>query len=203
MLSDRLIVCSEEDGGCKDTLECLDDSPIMAPVLRQVKEIEHLSGTMKANGATFLADGESRYPDGDEAVLPEGKSIIGVTGDLQEKFSVVPGMYELVLWRAAEGYAAENERAGIIGELLIALVTFFSDNGDRFEMTKSEFCYAQGWQRGVYRRERRTAVAFSPGSGTPRVETGGVPKVFQKSKELRSKGLLFERRQKPRIGGRL
>jgi hypothetical protein len=91
----------------------------------------------------------------------------------------------------------------MIGELLAAGVTFFSDNSDGFEMTKSEFCYAQGWQRRVDRREGRTAVAIGPGSATPRVKTGGVPKVFQKSKELRLKGLLFERKQKPRIGGRV
>ena len=91
----------------------------------------------------------------------------------------------------------------MIGELLAAGVTFFSDNSGGFEVTKSEFCYAHGWQRRVNRGERRTAVATGRGSATPRVKTGGVPKVFQKSKESRSKGLLFERKQKPRIGGRL
>jgi hypothetical protein len=35
------------------------------------------------------------------------------------------------------------------------------------------------------------------------MENGGVPKVFPKSKKLAIKGLPFERKQKPRIGGRL
>jgi hypothetical protein len=71
----RLIVCAEEDGGCKDTLEGLHDSPIMPPVFRQMKEVEHLSGAIKVNGAAFLADGERRYPDWDKAVLAEGKAV--------------------------------------------------------------------------------------------------------------------------------
>jgi hypothetical protein len=32
-----------------------------------VEEVEHLSGTLKANGATFLLDGERRYQDRDNA----------------------------------------------------------------------------------------------------------------------------------------
>jgi len=51
----------------------------------------------------------------------------------------MPGVNELVLWRATEGDAAQNERAGVVGELLVAVVTFFPDNGDRFEMTKAGF----------------------------------------------------------------
>jgi len=35
---------------------------------------------------------------------------------------------------------------------------------------------------------------------TPRLGTVGVPKVFQKYKELGLKGLLIERKQIPRIG---
>ena len=126
-----------------------------------------------------------------------------MTSNFWKELSVVPGVDESVLGWATEGNAAQYEWPGIVGKLLVALVTFFSDNGDRFEMTKSEFCYAQGWKRRTYRRKRRTDAAIGPDSATPRVETGGVPKVFQKSKELAEKGLLFERKEKPRINGRL
>ena len=126
-----------------------------------------------------------------------------MTSNFWKELSVVPGVDESVLGWATEGNAAQYEWPGIVGKLLVALVTFFSDNGDRFEMTKSEFRNARKWQRGSNRRERRTAVPAGLKGPTPRVETGGVPKVFQKSKELRLKGLLFERKQKPRIGGRV
>ena len=120
--------------------------------------------------------------------------------DLEEELSVVPGVDELVLGRATEGNAAQYEWPGIVGKLLIALVAFFSDNGDRFEITKSEFRNAQRWQRGSNRREGRTAVLAGIKRPTPQVETEGVPKVFQKSKELGLKGLLIERKQIPGIG---
>ena len=142
-MSVRLIVCSEEDGSGKDSLKGLDDPPIVAPVLRQVKEVQHLSCAIEANGATFLADGERGYPDGDEAVLTEWKPVAWMTCDLQKELSVVPGVNELVPRRATEGDAAQNKRAGIKGELLVALVTFFSDDCDGFEVTEAEFGNAQ------------------------------------------------------------
>lgn len=63
--------------------------------------------------------------------------------DLQKELTGVPGVDELILWRAPEVDAAQNEEVGIVCELLVGIVTFVSDNGDRFEMTKPEFCYAQ------------------------------------------------------------
>ena len=72
VVSIRLIVCTEEDSGREDSLECLRDSAIVAPVLRQVKEVEHLSGTFKANCTALLLYGERGYPDGNESVLTEG-----------------------------------------------------------------------------------------------------------------------------------
>ena len=62
--------------------------------------------------------------------MAEGQAVIGMACDLQKELSVVPGVNELVLWRATEGDAAQNEWAGIVGELLVAVVTFFPDNGD-------------------------------------------------------------------------
>ena len=56
---------------------------------------------------------------------------------------------------------------------LAALHTVYPQVKASFEMAESEFCYAQGWHRRLHRRE-------SPGSATPRMETGSVPKVFQK-----------------------
>jgi len=97
-----LIVRSEKDGSCKDALECLDDPPIVPAVLRQVKKIKHLSGAVKVNGAAFLADGERRYPDRNQAVLAERKAIGWMAGDLQKKLSVASGVDELILWRAAK-----------------------------------------------------------------------------------------------------
>jgi hypothetical protein len=197
VVSFRLIVCTDEDGRCKDSLKCLDDPPIVAAVFRQVKKVEHLSGAGKANGATFLADGERCYPDRDKAVLAEGKAETWMACDLQEEPSITPRMDELVSWGATEGDAAQHEGAGMVGKFLVSVVTFFSDNSDSFEMTKSEFRNAERRQCGPHGRERRMVVAAGLRRPTPRVGTGSVPKVFQKSKELGSKGLLIERKQIP------
>jgi len=97
-----LIVCTEEDGRCKDTLECLDDSPIVTAVLRQVEEVEHLRGALEINGPTLLLDGERGYPYGDEPILAEGETESWMTGDFQEEISIASGVDESIHWRAAK-----------------------------------------------------------------------------------------------------
>ena len=74
----RLVFSSEEDGGCKDTLEALHDSAIMAAVLGEAEEVEHLSGALKTNDAALLLNGKRGYPDGPQRMgmrrsWPNGK----------------------------------------------------------------------------------------------------------------------------------
>jgi hypothetical protein len=64
VLSIRLIICAKEDRGCKDSLECMDNPPVVTAVLGQVKEIEHLSGAAEANHTAFLLYGERGHPNG-------------------------------------------------------------------------------------------------------------------------------------------
>ena len=115
----------------------------------------------------------------------------------------MPGVDELVPWWPAKRDAAKDKGSGMVGEFLVCIFAFFSDNGDCLEMAKSEFRDAKRWQRGSNRGECWTDVSAGLRRPTRLVETGGVPRVFQKSKELAEKGLLFERKQKPRVDGRL
>ena len=71
-ISIRVILGAEEDGRCEDSLKALNNSPIMATVGSEAEEIEHLKGSFKVDGAAFLLDGESGYPNGDQAILAEG-----------------------------------------------------------------------------------------------------------------------------------
>ena len=67
-----VIVGSEEDRGCEDSLEALNHSSIMTTIGSKTKEIEHLEGSIKADDSAFLLDGQSGYPNGDQSVLAEG-----------------------------------------------------------------------------------------------------------------------------------
>jgi hypothetical protein len=71
-ISIRIILGAEEDRCCEDSLETLNDSPIMATVGSESEEIEHLKGSIKVDDATFLLHGESGYPDGNQPILAEG-----------------------------------------------------------------------------------------------------------------------------------
>jgi hypothetical protein len=66
------ILRPEEDRRCEDSLKALNHSLIMATVGSEPEEIEHLKGSFKVDGAAFLLDGESGYPNGDQAILAEG-----------------------------------------------------------------------------------------------------------------------------------
>ena len=70
-ISTGVILSAEEAGSCKDSLKALDDSPIMAAVGSEAEEIEYLKGSLKEDGATFLLDGESGNPNGDQSILAE------------------------------------------------------------------------------------------------------------------------------------
>ncbi len=58
----------------------------MTTVGSEAEEIEHLQGSFKVDGATFLLDGESSYPNGDQSILAEGQAKVGMHRDLQKNF---------------------------------------------------------------------------------------------------------------------
>jgi hypothetical protein len=85
-----------------------------------------------------------------------------MTCDFQEELPVASCVDELVLGGASEGYAAENERSGMVGKLLLPVLTLLSNKGDCLEMSKPELGNAEGWGRGPYRRKRRKTATDGP-----------------------------------------
>jgi hypothetical protein len=149
LISARLFVGSEEDSRGKDPLESLHDTAIMAAVLREAKEIEHLSGTLKTNDAAPLLHGECRYPDWNQAILAKGETEPRVSGDLEQEPSIPPGVGEMVSWGTPQRDATKNERSGVESELLSTVLTRLPDQVDGFELTQSELGNANGGQKGL------------------------------------------------------
>ena len=85
-----------------------------------------------------------------------------MTCDFQKELSIVPGVDKLVLRRAAERDATQYKRPGIVGELLVAVVTIFSDSSDCFKMTQAELSSAEGGQNGPQGRKRWPDATISP-----------------------------------------
>ena len=111
----------------------------MATVGSEAEEIEHLMGSIKVDGAAFLLDGESGYPNGDQAILAEGQAKIGMRRDLQKKLSVPSCMGQLTRLGAAERQAAEDKRPRMEGEFLFALVALLAGELDGIELPKPAF----------------------------------------------------------------
>ena len=83
---------SEKDCGREDPLKASDEAAIVRAVLREVKEIEHLSRRSKLNGPALLLQGERGHPDGYQSVLTEGKAVVRMSGDVQEELATVARM---------------------------------------------------------------------------------------------------------------
>jgi len=84
-----LVFGPEEDRRGEDAMEALHNSAVMAAVLGEPEEVQHLSGAFEVDDAAFLLNGERRYPDWNQAVLAEGQAEFRVAGDI-EKESAVP-----------------------------------------------------------------------------------------------------------------
>ena len=137
-----LVFGPKEDGGGEDTMEALHDAAIMAAVLGEAEEVEHLSGALETNDPALLLNGERRDPDGNETVLAEGQAELGVSGDVEES-AVASRMNQPGRGWPTERNAAEHEGSGMVGKLLLAILPFLADEADGLKLTQSELCDAK------------------------------------------------------------
>jgi hypothetical protein len=195
MVSARLVFGAEEDGGGKDPPESLHDAAVVTAVLGQAEEIQDLSRALEADGTGLLLHGERGDPDGNEAVLTERKTEARVTGDIEEELAIASGVSELVFWWAAQGDTTKDERSGMVGKFLRAVLSRLTDEADGFELPEPEPGEAKGGQnsgKGSGQRSRKGPGALGRPSAEMRVT---VRKLCQKSMRLMGKGFHFERKQ--------
>src|SRR5207249_1002470 len=134
-----MIFRPEEDCRGEDTFESVFDSPVVEAVGLKVKEGEHLGGTLKADSSALLFQGKRRNPNGDEPVLTEGQTVIGMAEYLKKKFAAVPRMCQLIFRWTAQGQPAQNEWPRIERKFLSAGSALLTDEADRFYLLESPF----------------------------------------------------------------
>jgi hypothetical protein len=133
-----VVLSPEEDRGCEDAMKTLDDSPVMAAVLGQPEKVKHLGGAIETHDPASLFYGESRYPNGNEPVLAKGQAKFRMAGDVEKEFAIPPRVSKLGTRRTAMRNAAENEGSGVVGKLLLAVLAFFADKRNGFELPEPE-----------------------------------------------------------------
>ena len=89
-----LHVHPEEDGCSEDALKAIDQAAVGLAVLVEAEGVKDLGGALEENNSILLPECECRYPDGDEAVLAEGQTELGMPGNLQGEFSIAALMKE-------------------------------------------------------------------------------------------------------------
>ncbi len=115
----RLVVGAKKDCGRKYSLKPLHDPSIMPTVFGEVEKIEHLRCATKMDDSAILLESERRDPDRDEPILTVRQTKARMAGDFKEEFSVPAEVGKLVSRWTAERDPAENERPGIVSELLM------------------------------------------------------------------------------------
>lgn len=108
--ADRLVFRAEEDGRGKNPLKTLYHSSVIATILGESEELQHLRGAIEMDRTALLPKGEGCYPDGDEAILAEGQAKIRMCDNLQEEFTVPALVKDLPLWKRAQWKAAQGYR---------------------------------------------------------------------------------------------
>ena len=120
----------------------------MTTIGSKTKEIEHLDGSIKADDTAFLLDSQGGHPYGDQAVLPEGQTELGMSGNLEKELPVPSGMGQLAGLRAAERQAAEDKRPRMEGEFLLSGVALIAGELDGIELPESPLRYPDSGKTG-------------------------------------------------------
>ena len=137
LVAGGIIFRPEEDGGSEDTFESVFDSAVVEAIGLEAEEGEHLGGALKADDPAFLFQGERCNPNGDEPVLTEGQTVVGVAEYLKEKFAAVPRVCQLIFQWAAQGQTAQNEWPGVERKFLPAAHSLFTNQADGFYLLES------------------------------------------------------------------
>ena len=126
-----LSVSAEENRCSENTLKRRHQTPVLRSSLLHAERIEHLRRAAKANHATLLTYRERRKEERNQPVLPPRQSVRGMPGYLKQKMSISPFVEELASVRSLYGESAQYEGTGGKPEILISLLTFQADTGDR------------------------------------------------------------------------
>lgn len=93
---------SKENRGAEEPLETVDESAVVRAVFGEIEEVEHLGGRIEMDLAGFLPQRERGNPDGNEPILAERQTEIGIGNDMERKFAVAPTMDDLEGRRTAQ-----------------------------------------------------------------------------------------------------
>lgn len=73
--------------------------------------------------------------------------------DIEGEIPVPPSMSDVVRGRAAERNAAKYERAGVISDVLLAMLTLLADHLDGFEFLETLLRDFNLWEDGIQRHK--------------------------------------------------
>jgi hypothetical protein len=135
----RLVLRAKEDGRGEDPLKALYDAPVIATVLGESEELQHLRSAIEMDRTASLPKCQSCHPNGNEAVLTKRQPKLRVGNDLKEETPVTTFVKHLGPGDRAERESAQDKGSGIECEFLLLLLTLFANELDKVKLLESMF----------------------------------------------------------------
>jgi hypothetical protein len=130
----QLRIRCKENCGTEDPLERSNQPSIFFTAFVHSERLEHFGATFEPNHLTLLSNSESRQENRDYAVLTERKTVIRMSGHLQNKVTVAPLEEDLPRWRPANRQTAENEWTRTESQVLLSQIAFQMDQLDTIQL---------------------------------------------------------------------
>jgi len=92
----RKVFCAKEHCRAKDAFERSNQPTILFSAFMHAKRVEHFSGGSELDRLTALPHGQGRQENRNNTILAEGKTLLRVARDLQNKLSVSSFVKQLI-----------------------------------------------------------------------------------------------------------
>jgi hypothetical protein len=164
ILPTRIVAGTKVHCAAKDALETVRETTVRDTVVRQAEFFKNLRTGLKLDYPTPLAHGLSSSPDGDEPVLAERESVLGVTVDLEEEPAVAAPVDHRANWWPLQRHSTEHERTSAVDEVLSILGALLSDELDDLDLFQRLFGARDLQPAGLGKLAKRRADVFHSAS---------------------------------------
>jgi hypothetical protein len=129
-------VRSEEDGCPEDALESGNQSSILLAALMHAEGFEHFGCCSEPDGLTLLSYCERGQVNWNDPILAKGKSVVGVSRNLENEIAVTPFVNRFAWGRLPDWQSTQDERSGTESQVLSPLFPFQPNQAASFGLAK-------------------------------------------------------------------
>lgn len=123
---------AEEDRGAEYALERRSQTSVLRPALLHAEDVQYLGCAGEGNHLALLRNGERRQKDGNQSILAPRKTVIWMSGHLQNEIPFPPLMEQPTRDRPFDGKTVEDEWTGGETDILTGFLPLLPDHLNDF-----------------------------------------------------------------------